>query len=218
MQLKDHYRTLGVRPSAAGAEIKKAYRGLAVRYHPDKNPGNELCEAQFKEINEAYTVLSDTHKKARYDDERWLSGMNSKASYKEAVTPGWLKNVCIELNTSLAKMDIHRISQGTLQAYILLILADANLGVLQLENDRPTNNVIIKEILKASDKLEHRYLNDILKGLVVVAGSDAAARQTISNYADDRARQEKRRLMFPYIVIGVTLALCVFMYFYASAK
>jgi len=64
---KDYYQTLGVPRSAAAADIKKAYRKLARKYHPDLNPGDKTAEARFKEIQEAYTVLSDPKKKAQYD-------------------------------------------------------------------------------------------------------------------------------------------------------
>ena len=58
---------LGVDRSASADDIKKAYRKLAIKYHPDKNPGNKEAEEKFKEAAEAYSVLSDAEKKARYD-------------------------------------------------------------------------------------------------------------------------------------------------------
>lgn len=63
----DYYATLGVDKSASESEIKKAYRKLAVKYHPDKNSGDKKAEERFKEISEAYAVLSDTEKKQQYD-------------------------------------------------------------------------------------------------------------------------------------------------------
>ncbi|PHR26905.1 MAG: integrase [Desulfotalea sp.] len=63
----DYYKVLGVDKSSAQTDIKKAYRKLALKYHPDKNKGDKASEAKFKEISEAYAVLSDTEKKQQYD-------------------------------------------------------------------------------------------------------------------------------------------------------
>ncbi len=64
---RDYYEVLGVEKNASADEIKKAYRKMAVKYHPDKNPGDKEAEEKFKEAAEAYSILSDPDKKARYD-------------------------------------------------------------------------------------------------------------------------------------------------------
>ena len=64
---KDYYKVLGVSKDAKPDELKKAYRKMAMKYHPDKNPGDAAAEAAFKEAAEAYEVLSDDQKRARYD-------------------------------------------------------------------------------------------------------------------------------------------------------
>ena len=64
---RDYYEVLGIQKGASDDEIKKAFRKLAMKYHPDKNPGDKEAEEKFKEVNEAYSVLSDPDKKDKYD-------------------------------------------------------------------------------------------------------------------------------------------------------
>jgi len=68
MEKKDYYETLGVKRDGSQDDLKKAFRQLARKYHPDLNKGSKEAEEKFKEINEAYHVLSDPRKKAEYDN------------------------------------------------------------------------------------------------------------------------------------------------------
>ncbi|HEX28660.1 TPA: molecular chaperone DnaJ [Candidatus Poribacteria bacterium] len=70
MSIKDYYEILGLSPKATDEEIKAAFRRLALRYHPDKNPGDRSAEERFRLISEAYSVLGDPHKRAEYDRKR----------------------------------------------------------------------------------------------------------------------------------------------------
>ncbi len=76
---RDYYEVLEVGKSASADEIKKAYRKLAIKYHPDRNPGNKEAEEKFKEAAEAYSVLSDADKRARYD-QFGFAGMNGESA------------------------------------------------------------------------------------------------------------------------------------------
>ncbi|MBM4348164.1 MAG: hypothetical protein FJ107_08535, partial [Deltaproteobacteria bacterium] len=67
MANRDYYEILGVSKNASDEEIKRAYRKLAMKYHPDRNPNKKEAEERFKEINEAYAVLSDKEKRKQYD-------------------------------------------------------------------------------------------------------------------------------------------------------
>src|ERR1700686_2098149 len=80
MEFQDYYNTLGVDRKASDAEIKSAYRKLARKFHPDVNPNNKEAEAKFKQINEAYQVVSDPEKRKKYDElgADWEHGVSQE--------------------------------------------------------------------------------------------------------------------------------------------
>jgi molecular chaperone DnaJ len=83
MNKRDYYEVLGVSPSASEAEMKKAYRTLAKKYHPDANKGDKTSEEKFKEISEAYDVLSDKEKRAQYDEIKTARDAGFHGNYED---------------------------------------------------------------------------------------------------------------------------------------
>ena len=84
---RDYYEVLGIKKGAAADEIKKAFRKKAMQYHPDKNPGDKTAEDKFKEVNEAYEILSDADKKDKYD-RFGFAGIDPNAAFSGAQNQG----------------------------------------------------------------------------------------------------------------------------------
>lgn len=101
MEFKDYYKTLGVTKTSTQDEIKKAYRKLAQKYHPDKNPGNKAAEDKFKEISEAYDVLSDNDKKRKYDTlgSSWNNFSQSGGANSDFNWSDWFNNSSSQYNS-----------------------------------------------------------------------------------------------------------------------
>jgi curved DNA-binding protein len=105
MEYKDYYKILGVDKKAAEADIRRAYRKLARKYHPDVNPGDKAAEERFKEINEAYEVLSDAERRRKYDQlgssySQWqrTGGAPGGFDWNQWATPGGVRVEYGDLN------------------------------------------------------------------------------------------------------------------------
>ena len=186
-----------------------------MQHHPDKNSENIHSGARFLDIQEAYSVLADPAKRDKYDKERWLNGTGNQGTQTHAITPLWLLDVSRKLNQSLAHMEHHNVSYGSLKSYILLILSDAHINVLLQQNDSLINTTIVREILKAAEHLDYHYLPEVLRPLYTISNG-TNTRNEIASFEKNKKREALRNKLFPYVVLLITLALCLMMYFYGS--
>jgi curved DNA-binding protein len=123
VKYKDYYKVLGVDKKASQDEIKKAYRKLAVKHHPDKNPGDSKAEQKFKEITEAYEVLSDPEKRKKYDSlgSGWKHGQNFRPS------SDWAKEFNIDLDDFLKDFGFGgRTTASNFSDFFESVFSDAN--------------------------------------------------------------------------------------------
>ncbi|KGO94983.1 DnaJ domain-containing protein [Flavobacterium subsaxonicum] len=152
--MKDYYKILGVKHSASQAEIKKAYRLLAVAYHPDKNNGDKASEDRFKEISESYIILGDFAKRNAYDytagHQKNYRGQNIEAGKPTPITYLLLfkriKDKVLHANGNVDKNNLFKVVDD--------LLTDDTIGFLIRVQDIATNNLIIDEILTCCIFLE----------------------------------------------------------------
>jgi len=208
---KDHYKTLGLQPQATADDIKKAYRSLALKYHPDTNNG-AYAAALFIDIKEAYETLSHHARRRKYDEERWLNGMGSRAQGQVVITPGWILHECRRLSQHMKTIDTYRMSHGALRDYVLLLLADAHMAVLLQTKDKEADAEIIHEILSSTRHLEHSYMQEVAIRLAELAGADSELLMQIHMQVKNSEKQARWGRLMPYVIVIVVLLLCLLMY------
>ncbi len=145
--MEDYYKILEVSPTASHADIKKSYRRLALQYHPDKNFGKELYEAKFKEIIEAYRVLSDVKKRDEYNRSRNKYTQTEKKKPEPQTTPQTILTQTIDFRRKIAVLDPDRMNKLALFQQIQHLLSRLNISILQRNNDPKLNKRIIEEIM-----------------------------------------------------------------------
>src|ERR1700712_4643976 len=212
MQLKDYYTTLKVPPAASMLQIKKSFRQLALKYHPDKNPGNALAEATFKEIQEAYEILSDTLKREEYNYKRWYNRSIQETFVTEALTPESILHECIRLNNYMNTVNALRVDFDGLSYHIRQLLSDKNIGILQQFNDEAINAKIVAKIFQPASVLPYQYVETIINKLLLIAGSNEILIKQIQIFAGE---QKQKNIWYRYravFVVVITLLICWIIY------
>ena len=106
MANQDLYEILGVERGASADELKKAYRKLAMQYHPDRNAGDKEAEHKFKEINQAYDILKDDQKRAAYDRFGHAAFDGNGPGFGRGGSLGWARVLCGALSCSCRRRDL----------------------------------------------------------------------------------------------------------------
>lgn len=174
--MKNYYQILGVLPGCTQAEIKKAYRLLAVQYHPDKNAGNSESEERFKEISESYIVLGDVAKRSIYD--------SSNGHARPRVSPGGYTPTGILLICKKIKERVFnaggKINKDMLFTLVKDILTDETIDFLIHADDGITNNLIIDEVVVCGIFMAEKDKPDIKDKLIRLANGSIRMIKRIS--------------------------------------
>lgn len=213
MPVKDHYKTLQVKPDASLQDIKKAYRRLAMQYHPDKTGNDRYAAAFFKEIYEAYAILSNPQKREAYHQERWYWKSTGKAyTTAEPLTPQYILRQCQQLEEYVSKLDVFRMNHQNLYHHIHQLLSGSNIELLHQFNEQNINRAIISTLLQAASPLHATLAEKTGKRLLLLAGEDFVAKEKIDVFL----RQHKQHHLWNrykiWIVLLLTILLCFFIW------
>jgi molecular chaperone DnaJ len=207
MALKDYYRVLGVRPTASPEEIKRSYRRLVIKYHPDKNPDDILAETAFKEIAEAYDILSDKKKREDYHYKHF-NAWNYKLTEPET-TPESILNDLLQLKKLVEKANLFRLNQDALLFQLQQILSDDNLLLLQNESHTSINRQILESLLSICRPLNYDLIEEIEDKLMVVSDSDTYLENKMNYFLNQQRRKDKWSRYKTVVAIVAAILLCL---------
>jgi curved DNA-binding protein CbpA len=212
MSSKDYYQLLGVKSNASTEEIKKSYRRLALKYHPDKNPGDLLAEAVFKEIAEAYDVLSDAKKREDYHYKRFYT-YNYKYAAAQTATPQSILNDAIKLQKLVEKADPFRINRDALLFQLQQILSADNLSLLLEKKQAGINKAIVETILIVCKPLQYTYSEIIAEQLCILAVGNDNLEKKISEFLNNQRKKDtwRRYKVVAALLVAIILCLIIFL-------
>jgi len=212
MSSKDYYQLLGVKSNASTEEIKKSYRRLALKYHPDKNPGDLLAEAVFKEIAEAYDVLSDAKKREDYHYKRFYT-YNYKYAAAQTATPQSILNDAIKLQKLIEKADPFRINRDALLFQLQQILSADNLSLLLEKKQAGINKAIVETILIVCKPLQYTYSEIIAEQLCILAVGNDNLEKKISEFLNNQRKKDtwRRYKVVAALLVAIILCLIIFL-------
>jgi len=177
--MKDYYKILGVKPNASQAEIKSAYRAMALKYHPDKNGGDKVSEEHFKEVSEAYIILGDTAKRNAYD---YTKGHHKNYTWQHIEgkpTPVTL----LILFKRIKEKVLHangKVNQNALFKVVDDLLSKENINFLIHVRDTATTNLIIDEVLTCCIFLNENLKSELYTKLTTLADGDLRFNQKVA--------------------------------------
>lgn len=213
MSSKDYYMILGVQPTASADEIKRSYRRLALKYHPDKNPGDIIAEATFREIAEAYEILSDAKKREDYHYKRFYTN-NYKYKNTPKATPQSILKEAVKLQQLVERADPFRMNQDALILQAEEVLNANNLSILKEEKQVSVNTQIINALLIACKPMHFQFYSQVHDKLMQLA--DEHSMQMIVSFYRTKQKDSNWN---KYKVIGaIVLALLMCLTIYLISK
>lgn len=214
--LKDYYKILEIPHTATADEVKKAYRRMAFKYHPDTNKHDAFAEAYFLEVQEAYAVLSNDETRRKYDNELWLAGMKKRALEHTVVTPDWILKESIKLYNHMATVDVYRMNHKALYEYLEQLLNEGHMATLTNGNEPAVNEGIVNMILDSTKGLKYLFFNPLSQKLSDLSAGNAELLARVRAKRKAKCREAQWEKSMPYLVVFLSLLIVLCMYFWAK--
>lgn len=210
--MKNYYTILEVPPSATPQDVKKAYRRLAMQYHPDKNPDNKTAESYFREVQEAYHILSDPQRRSAYNQRRWYSYHTAPAA-EEVVTAQVLLRKAVKLSRYIRTIDAGFLNHKALYQYVSqYLLGEKSLQLLRQAKDLQLNQQMTAAILQVIKPLAYEKVRDICGQLQQLAGTDISTSGKIEALIKQKKLYNYWEKYQQVLVIIITGLLCWLIY------
>jgi len=212
MSQKNYYELLHVSPQATAKEIKMAYRKLAFRYHPDRNKGNTLTEAVLKEINEAYSVLSNPERRKFYNASIAVNNHYSKQQQSVPVNSKTILQNAIKLRTFVERSNVLSINQDMVFHKVQTLLSDQYLNILLIETNKQLIHQFIQQILLCMQPLRSNNIQPLFKPLQKLAAEDESILKEIQTFYQQKKGEAFWQRYKLILVFIIALLLCLLMY------
>lgn len=208
---KNYYLILGVPPNATSEEIKRSFRTLANKYHPDKNYGDPLAEAAFKELAEAYEVLSDHRKRSAYHGEKF-SAVNYRFQNESALSISSLFHELEQIHSFVSMADPFRIDRDALQLRLQNLTSAQKILLLKKERDQQRIAQYIDDFIFISAPLSYKQNKELFEKLMPL--TDAYPQFTLKcrNHLSLKKQKERWNKSKPLVAMLLALILCVLIF------
>jgi len=211
MTIKDYYKILNVKPDAPAAIIRQSYRKLAMKYHPDKNPDDELSAAVFSEIAEAYSVLNNSSARKNYNEQRHFTAVSEYK--KPAETIESLTDKAKILKQKILHSDPFRMNRDALLFSIKQLFPE-DISTLLKTNETQLNS-FLELIITCSSLLTSAQLKNLIKIMQPLFEKHTWLQQRLQLLLNQQIKKERWEKYKVVLAIILAILLCVVIFFVA---